>query len=300
MEKTERAALLSSWSGPSSDSEKDRQERAERMIKDAIDSWSAFEAVDYQIYSKGSYPNKTNVRSDSDVDVVIESRECFYFDYISGVTGNPALHDVYEGPWTPDRWRAEIVLALEGAFGEGSIDSTGNVAINVAQVEGSRPSADVVPSFNYYRYHDSERQHAYNGSCVFAKDGNKIVNWPDQQLENGHTKNTSTGYRYKQYVRVLKRVENELTGKGEIDEVPSYFMECLIYNVGDDVLKSGDFDEGFKSTLVALWQALDGGSCDEWVEPNQLKWLFKGVQKWAPGDAKTLVLAAWRYLGYGD
>lgn len=113
MEKTERAALLASWSGPSSDSEKDRQDRAERMVKDAIDSWSAFKGVNYKVYSKGSYPNKTNVHSDSDVDVVVEFRECFYFDYVPGVVGNPALHDVYDGPWTPAKRRAETLLALE-------------------------------------------------------------------------------------------------------------------------------------------------------------------------------------------
>jgi hypothetical protein len=35
-------------------------------------------------------------------------------------------------------------------------------------------------------------------------------------------------------------------------------------------------------------------------EPNGLKWLFKGDQKWTQDDAKSLVLATWNYLGYGD
>lgn len=206
----EREALLSSWIKPSSNSEKDQQDRAERMVKDAIRAWKEFKDTNLAIYTKGSYPNNTNVRVDSDVDVVVECHECSYYDYEPGVTSKHGTSSPYKGWWTKERWRTEVGNALVDAFGTSAVDLSGRIALNVAAVKGSRPSADVVPSFNYYRYLDSEWRTYYNGSCVFDMSNNKIVNWPQQQLENGRAKNMATSGRYKNFVRALKRVENRL------------------------------------------------------------------------------------------
>lgn len=302
MTKDEREALLSSWIKPSSDSEKDQQDRAERMVRDAINSWSAFEGTSLMIYTKGSYPNNTNVRTDSDVDVVVECHECSYYDYAHDVTPKPGSGSPYQGEWTKERWREEVGKALVYAFGESDVDLTGKIAQNVAAVPSSRPSADVVPSFDYYRYLDADRNAYYNGSCVFDTNGKKVINWPDQQLKNGRKKNTDTGGSYKKLVRALKRCENRLVEMGKIDELPSFFMECLVWNVGDSTLSSGvDLQSGFRATLVEMWVALDDGTAQEnWVEPSNLKWLFKGDKKWTVDDGKSLVLATWGYLEYGS
>lgn len=297
----DREALLSAWIKPSSDSEKDRQDRAERMVKDAIKSWPAFEDITPVIYTKGSYPNNTNVRTDSDVDVVVECHECHWSEFDPGVTEAPSLQPVadYPGPWTAERWRTEIGNALADAFGSGSVDRTGQAAINIAAVSGSRPSADVVPSFLFYRYRDSYRTNKVKGSCVWDTDSKKIVNWPDQQLANGRRKNTDTGGRYKAFVRALKRAENVLAAAGLIDELPSYFMECLVWNVANSTLRSGTLAGGFQATLSELYGALDAdGNAGEWEEPNGMKWMFKGTQKWTRDDGKKLVAATWSFLDY--
>lgn len=302
MTAAQREALLSQWIKPSSANEKDQQDRAWRMVNDAIDAHAAFEGVDKRIYTKGSYPNNTNVRQDSDVDVVVELHECSYYDYASGVTP-PATSPggKYEGLWTPALWRSEVANALVNAFGSKSIDTSGKIAINICAAAGSRPGADVVPSFLYYRYGDAARTSPKQGSCVFSTSGTKIVNWPDQQLTNGRTKNNNTNQRYKNYVRALKNAENILVRAGTISELPSYFMECLGYNVPDSTLCTGSLDKGFQETLRWLWLRLEDGSAyQDWVEPNWCKYLFRGTQKWSVDDAKALVLKTWNYLGYKD
>lgn len=297
---TDREALLSSWVGPSSASEQDQQERAERMVKKAITGWPSFAGVDLEIYTKGSYPNNTNVKSDSDVDVVVECRECTYDHYETGVTGNPAHSTPYQGEWEPPKWRSEVRAALVEAFGSAAVDATGKVAINVAAVPGSRPSADVVPSFLYYRYRDANRvRPPHQGSCVFDTSDKQIINWPQQQLDNGRNKNTLTGGRYKKFVRALKRIENALAERGDIEELPSYFMECLVWNVRDATLSCGtSLSAGFEATLVELWKGLDTGAASEWEEPNGLKWLFPDGAKWSIDDGRKLMLETWSYLDY--
>lgn len=62
------------WSKPSSDTEVDKCDRAERIFKQASAE------VDVRTYTKGSYASNTNVRLDSDVDVAVELRRSFYFN----------------------------------------------------------------------------------------------------------------------------------------------------------------------------------------------------------------------------
>lgn len=208
----------------------------------------------------------------------------------------------YQGQWTPTSWRAAVVDALNLAFGEDSVDTSGKIAINIRAVEGSRPSAYVVPSFDYRRFDNSTRTIRQDGSCVFPTDGgDKVVNWPQQQLENGRNLNNATNHRYKNYVRALKNAENFLAAEGNIEELPSYFMECLVFNVSTPTLSFGNLDDGFRATLRELWQLLDSENNDrKMVEPNRMKWLFTSDKKWSLQDGKDLVLATWRYLEYGS
>lgn len=301
MSAAERTELLGRWIQPSSENEQSQQERAEKMVRQAIADCDGLDGAAVAIYTKGSYPNNTNVRRDSDVDVVVELRDCLYYDYMPGVTGVEPPPPPYKGPWNPERWRRAVVDALVAAFGA-SVDTSGKVAINVGAVAGSRPSADVVPSFNYRRYDDAYRNIRQQGSCVFPTDGGgQIINWPQQQLDNGRSLNEATGHRYKKYVRALKNAENSLVLTGDIEELPSYFMECLVFNASPSALAFGDLDDGFRATLLDLWDRLVAEEGTRtMVEPNRMKWLFADGKKWAVQDGKDLVLATWHYLGHGS
>ena len=128
---SERESLLSRWIKPSSVNEQEQQDRAVRMVRQAINAHSAFEGHrgSIDVYTKGSYRNNTNVRADSDVDVVIENTACVYYDHGSGVTPpQPGTITAYGGVWTPASWRAEVAKALRSAFGT-TVDTSGKVAI---------------------------------------------------------------------------------------------------------------------------------------------------------------------------
>jgi hypothetical protein len=300
MTSADREALLSRWIKPSSDDEQEQQDRAKRMVTDAVKAHSPLKTANLYVFAKGSYANNTNVRRDSDVDIVVECQACNYYDYLPGQDPTTPRGTQYEGEWTPSKLRTEVTTALNNAFGQSGVDASGKIALVVAAVPGSRPSIDVVPSFDYYRYDDPQRITSHRGSCVWPKASlTKIVNWPDQQLANGRAKNKRTGQRYKNYVRALKNAENVLAKADIIKPKPSYLMECLVWNVADSTLKSGTLDSGFRSTLVELWQGLaDDGNYVEWAEPNDLKYLFRGGQKWSLSDAKEVVLETWRFLDY--
>lgn len=296
---TDRAMLLSSWIKPSSVNEQAQQDRAERMIADAIKAHPAFAGTSIRVYAKGSYANNTNVRLDSDVDIVVENQECCYYEFFECDAAPPGLITPYTGEWTADLWRREVTTAIVNCFGRSDVDTSGEVALAVSEKRGSRPSADVVPSFTFYRYDTSDQRVSHQGSRVFKKSSGYIDNWPQQQLTNGRRKNTATGQRYKNYARALKNAENVLVKTGAMKAKPSYLMECLAWNVPDATLRSGDLDGGFRATLVWLWEHLtDQYNREDWEEPNGLKYLFGGHQKWTPADAKEVVLKTWQMLDY--
>ncbi|WP_198342168.1 hypothetical protein [Nitrosococcus watsonii] len=110
---------LAGWTGPSSDTEKDKQDRTERMIREAINAHEPFNNCSLKVFAKGSYANNTNVRTDSDVDIAVQCTECQYWEE-SG-KGNPPPSNPYEGIWTPAKLRAELLTAMQTKF-PGQVD----------------------------------------------------------------------------------------------------------------------------------------------------------------------------------
>lgn len=118
--------LLSGWTGPSSATEQDKQDRTERMIKDAIQAHEALGDCSLTVFAKGSYPNNTNVRVDSDVDIAVQSRAQ---TRRVNRTVVPGLRRSYEKKCSrhfgrssavrltiPDRRRSESIQALRGSM----------------------------------------------------------------------------------------------------------------------------------------------------------------------------------------
>ncbi|RAG81979.1 nucleotidyltransferase [Streptacidiphilus pinicola] len=301
MSDADRAALLRRAVAPPSDAETERLERAERMIRSAVRGHTAFAGLDLSVEAKGSYANNTNVRYDSDVDIKVQLNDRVVHAYHPKLSHwSWRLNNHYRGPWTATRLRQELGAALNTAFG--AIDATRNVAFYIPEVAGSRPSADVVPCFAYRQYRDANASQWDEGSIVHTRDGGNIVNWPAQQLVNGRDKNKRTNRRYKFAVRALKYVENDLARRGVINELPSYFMECLIYNVPDAVLMGDSLDASFRGAIAHLRGEVHmiWGNWRGMLEPNEMKKVFQDGQKWKIRDARQLLDAAWHHLNYGS
>jgi hypothetical protein len=284
---------LSRWTGPSSDTEKDKQDRTERMIRQAIDSHEPFNNCSLKIYAKGSYANNTNVRSDSDVDIAVECTDVLYWQEAEKGVYSPGKP--YEGVWTPAKLRSELLSAMKAKF-PNQVDDTGSTAIQINS-SSARVDADVVPCFSF-RYH--LKNESRDGTKIFKTDGSSIVNYPTQQLENGIAKNKRTGYAYKKGARLLKRIENAMAEDKKFRELPSFFMECLAYNCPDTAFAKTTWTECLRTMLFHIWEQLQGDEPDvgRWVEANECFYLFHSNQKWSREDGREFAKAAWNYLGF--
>lgn len=296
---------LAGYKNPSSDNEKDKQGRAKRMVQDAVKGWSGFERITYRILPKGSYANNTNVKADSDVDIAVIHDGFHYFDDSElppnrKIKRSPVTSFHYDGA----DFRSELEKALRAKF-RSQCDTSGKTAITVRETS-SRVSIDVVPSFQYRKYYfDSLFGVQYHeGTKTRRANGTWVVNYPEQQLKNGRKKNRRTKGRYKHQVRILKRIENELVKAGKIGTLPSYFMECLVYNVPDGklnpLLTTAPLTSGLKAVLSHICTATESGSSASWNEPNDIKKLFGDEQSWSVQDARDLAIKTWNQYKLGS
>jgi hypothetical protein len=289
---------LAGWTSPSSDTEQDKQDRTERMICDAVEAHKPFNDCSLRVFAKGSYANNTNVRTDSDVDIAVQCTDAEYWEEAEAGL-RPSNTGVYKGKWTPDLLRAELTAALVAKFGKDAVDTSNSTAIFVKS-SSARVDADVVPCFSFRRYMPGGNDRL--GTKIFKKAGGTIINYPDQQLDEGRAKNNRTNGAFKKGVRVLKRLENVLVAEGRYHELASYFVECLGFNCQDSAFAHTTWTETVKAMLVAIWNNTDGDEPTEaakrWLEVNKCFYLFHKNQRWTRADAHGFAQAAWTYLGF--
>lgn len=282
---------------PSSDSEKEKQERTERMIGEAIRDYDGFDGYrdEFRIYAKGSYANNTNVRAESDVDIVVECTDVVYWRNHDTSRPGHTGGTPYSGIWTPTLLRSEILAALTQKF-PGAV-TEGSTAFEV-NTSSARVNADVVPSFTFKLYYSGGS--FAQGTKVFKKDDSSVENYPQQQLDNGRVKNSRTNSVYKKAVRILKRLENTLVAHGLTDPMPSFLLECLMYNCPDKDFKRNTWRGVMQGCLADIHNHTmkPEESDNRWVESNGIKYLFHPNQKWTRCQVHEFAKTAWAYMEF--
>ncbi|MFC2021210.1 nucleotidyltransferase, partial [Chloroflexota bacterium] len=82
--------------------------------------------------------------------------------------------------------------------------------------------------------------HYENGLAFFLPDEHRwVVSYPQQHYERGLHKEEATNNRYKRVIRMFKAARNYLVQNNEIqdDTAPSYFIECLLFNVPNEMFR---------------------------------------------------------------
>jgi predicted nucleotidyltransferase len=286
--------------GPASATEEEDRDRTERRIRDAILADRRL-AGNVRVFVKGSYANNTNVRRDSDVDIAVEWKSWAYIskrNEAENLTWEQLGVVVTDSSPQPSEYRQWVEEALIAAFGASGVDTTGNKAVVVAG--GSTTlDADVIPCFQHKRY-DRRGVEPHVGIRLYPKNGGTVENWPEQTRVNGNAKNSNTSRRYKQLIRAVKRLENDMVATGRLqDEVHGYFIESLLYNVADSVFSDPSYKDAVTGVLTVLWRAIEHGQSTDWVEVNGLKWLWRSGQTWTPGEASHFALSAFGYINEG-
>jgi predicted nucleotidyltransferase len=290
------------WGRSPSQTQQDKAENAVRAVREAISASNALKSRSIDVFVQGSYANRTNVRQDSDVDICVCYTDAWFSDYSlsEGLTQADLGH--VDGTYLYDNFKDDVGAALVAYFGKGSV-SRGKKAFDV-HANSYRIDADVVPAFEHRRYHGNAASFWYTeppGTQIHPDNGGKIENWPRQNYSNGVNKNTATRRSFKSTVRIIKTLRNEMEECGieAAEPIPSYLIECLVWNVPNEYLDRPTFAADVQASLAHLWNnTRTDDQCGEWGEINELKYLFRASQPWSRLQVNTFLQAAWDHIGF--
>lgn len=286
---------FSTWASPPPKTEQERCDNAVKAVKNAIDASIKLKYKNISVFEQGSYRNNTNVRKDSDVDIGILCKDTFYYELPLNATKEQ--FNIAPPAYSYSDFKNDVQQALISYFGS-SVISRGNKAFDIHE-NTYHVDADVVPYFEHRRYNTYGKY--LSGVQLFSDDQKKVINWPEQHYNNGVSKNNDTSRRFKSLVRIVKGLSNYMSDN-RVDiakQTPSFLIECLLWNVPNSNFGHGTYREDVRSCLVFLFNnTLSEDKCLEWGEVSELKYLFRGSQKWTWQSAHQFISAAWNYLGF--
>jgi hypothetical protein len=267
----------------------DLPQRTHLSIRKALDSFKGWrEPIAYDTYLSGSYINHTNIHANSDVDLVVELTSMHYFNLstqeMQALKITPVTYD-----WT--HFRQDVIRALTEYYGSSYIDLTGKKSIKLKPAPG-RQKADVIVSASYTHYENLKP--SAKGIIFWTQpEGYEVINYPKLHKDNGANKNSEYRTRdwYKRTIRTYKNARDRIyANKPHLaDQFPSYFIECLLYNVPDREF-GGSFESNFVDTLNWLAAELYKDTANEMVCQNEMYYLLRpSLVTWNITDARSFV-----------
>ena len=241
-----------------------------------------------EIYLQGSYGNETNIYAESDVDVVVQHSHSWRRDLSRLPLNQQTVYNnqVCIANYGVAEHRAEILRALQRYFGAAAV-IPGTKAIKVTTPNGR--VVDVIPALehrNYLRCVGPYDESYIEGISFDDSMGRTVVNFPKQHITNGEAKNAAgrTDGKYKQTIRMFKNARSCAVDRGLLgtDVAPSYFVECLLYNVPDIMFVAGR-QRTFEDVWNYFWQQLPVGTAV--CQNDQLVLFGTSPEQWSTQHA---------------
>lgn len=290
---------ISKMASPISQSEDEKCKNAIRMVRDAmkklnytddgkdIRSYMA-ESYSYaldlrQQYTgrkitllvQGSYANRTNIPTESDVDVAVILESTFITKYRAGVTDSN--YGFTDGTFSASELKDEVQKALNQHFCYQGIerhDKCIKVIGNTYRVD-----ADVVPAYRHRDYSNDYRNDADNyigGIEIRPDSGGRIINYPEQHIKLGIAKNKETKYNFKKCVRIIKSMREDMEENGYAisSKISSFGLESLLWNVIESAYTKYSSVLRYTFDEVVSFLKNDFLNFDNYKEANGIKPLF--------------------------
>jgi hypothetical protein len=264
---------------------------AYQAIRNAIGSSAALEYRQVEVYLQGSYKNDTNIRGDSDVDVVVQSDQTFFYDLSKLPEGVQATVKATISPayYQWGQFRQNVLDALTDYFGNAAVVDRSK-CMTVTSAGGSGISADVVPAFTHRLYVSGATGHYLEGIAFKTqREDRVVVNYPKRHHEKGVEKNQQTGGEFKPTVRMFKNARSLLVERGWLDEktAPPFFIECMLFNVNSVEFPATTWQKQF----AQVYNFLDSAQLGGFACPNGVVPLFgPSPEQWSIDQARELLV----------
>ena len=251
--------------------------QAHVSIRDALAADDRLAKFKHEVLLQGSYKNNTNLRRDSDVDLVVRLAHKLS-PGVAALSGKQlkenVSHQAAHRHWQSFRRRA--LRVMRNRYGDAV--TSGRKTLKLAKGE-LHADADLVVTLSYKA-----------GIALYLPDeGRWAVSFPQQHHDRGLAKEEATSRRFKRTVRMFKAARSRLVeGKALTkDDAPSYFIECLLYNVPD-----GLFAPKLTPTYTGIVDWLETAKLKDFKCQNGQVALFgPRPEQWSVKKARAFVTA---------
>lgn len=261
-----------SWSGKGT---KDAMARTYAAVVAAIEASDTLKSRNIETFLQGSYANATNIRGDSDVDIVVMMKASWHAEkrYLSDAEKVAYDRDHVTSPYTAAHLKQDVIKTLQSHFGIDRVEPR-NKSIRIHKSDGY-VDADVVPALQhrvYLSYDSISRGRFVEGTKLHPKEGPSIVNFPKVHRINGREKNLATGKNFKPAVRQMKQLKRRAVNAGRVDpkNAPGYLLECMVFNAPDSI-----FVEDHHGRLLGVLQWLLKADFSTFMSVDKIHELFK-------------------------
>ncbi|HEV2560738.1 MAG TPA: nucleotidyltransferase [Rhizomicrobium sp.] len=247
---------------------------------------------------QGSHTNRTNIRVDSDVDLAVVHNGYYFPDTTFLSAADKALHGASFSPatYTFFQYKSEVEAILRATFGTNSVERKAK-CLRVAG-NTNRTPIDIVPAFEHHRL-SAPHVVSAKGIEFLADSGPQVYSFPEQHYQNGVTKNDNTSRTFKSMVRILKRTRGRLAELGliEQDAMPSFMLECLVWNVPNPTFRQATWRDIAAEVTAKIWNDMQNPEvANNYAEVCDLRWLFRGNPRHTPAQVEAFMLQAWRLI----
>ncbi|BAU49567.1 tRNA nucleotidyltransferase (CCA-adding enzyme) [Sulfurifustis variabilis] len=259
-------------------------------IRTALLADVALSSQNFDVFLQGSYRNSTNIRGDSDVDVVVKLKDIFQPDYsqLDEFTKGKVKAGHRDATYTLTDFRRDVSGAIRRAFPNHHI-TEGGKSIKIPRTANNIP-ADVVPCLEYrlYRPLQTLLGDATYIEGIWLSDVQRnyaVTSFPRQSYENGVAKHGRTNDWYKPTVRIFKNARGWMEDNGLIQSgmASSHAIECLLYNVPDQ-----QFGQSCRDTFVNVVNWLNAADMRNFVCQNGIQRLFD-PGRWTTQNARAFI-----------
>lgn len=211
----------------------------------------AAEGLDFKTKLQGSYRNTTMVQGSGDVDILVIRNDTYLADFSESEVSKQ------EAPIKNPRrmfeeHREAVYRTLQAQYGQEAVKQEDKaIEINSPKLE---IGADVVPTLRYRRHWNRTPPDYTKGIVFWSRDEVRVENFPKKHRIQGRLKNSRTDGQYKETIRLFKNLRNALIEKIHItkDDVPSYYIECLLSNVPDQIIRESSLQDRVEAILSQL------------------------------------------------
>ena len=249
-----------------------------------------FDPNDVTIYLQGSYACKTNTKFQSKIEVIVELKKTREFDYETMTRKDMKFRDNFyidfEHYFNVKRFKQVLVTELKKILDVKLI--MGSTTILIPTFESLQHAVEVFPCFKYK---------------FFTRDGgsvrSKLVH--DEKLDehflmftnlhtvNGNLKDSITRGNFKRMVRLMKNIVAISSREDKnIHYVRGYYVECLLYNVPNEMFFSNDGK--LSSVFLKIINWLNFANLDDFICQNQIWSLWGNADGfWDKNSARRFI-----------